>query len=510
MRTLTDAAGLAEILRPRTDLLLERDLGDGRFEAASGPVRSYRRTVDVVHGTAPGQALAVTQTVDFRLAVPYFGWLFFLPFKRALARPGGDRAPWWAPPARLDARAASVLGTLALLTLASGYLNTLFTQTIPFAGDEFRASNSAMGVAGSVVRVGGVVALAVMVQADRRGRKTVLLAASTAGSLLAVTGAVAPSLPWLAVSQLLARAFATAILLLVTIVAAEEMPAGSRAYALSLLAMSSGLGAGVCVIGLRLADIGARGWRLLYVVPLLGLPIVRAVRRNLPESRRFVAPHVPGAMAGHGKRLALLAASGVLANLFVAPSGQFGNQYLRSEQGFSGGRIGLFSVTIGTPAAVGIVAGGRIADVRGRRIVAAIALVVGTLLTVAYFFSAGWPMWVVATVGTVISAAAIPALGVYGPELFPTGLRGRANGLVAVSALVGSAMGLILCGTMADAFGRIGPAMSILSIGPLLLAVLVLVAYPETAGRELEDINPEDRPPPAPDGPLRGPLGPRH
>ncbi len=495
IRSETDAAGLADILRPRTDVVLERDVGDGRFEAESGPVLSYRRTVDVVQGTVPGQALAVTQTVDFRLAVPYFGFLFVLPFKRTLAKPAGDRAPWWAPPARLDARGASVLGTLALLTVVSGYLNTLFTQTIPFAGDEFGVGNSALGVAGSVVRVGGLVALLVMIQADRRGRKTVLVWASTAGALLALTGAVAPSLPWLTVSQMLARAFATSILLLVTIVAAEEMPAGSRAYAVSLLAMSSGLGAGICVLGLRLADLGTRGWRLLYLVPLLALPIVGAVRRRLPESRRFIAPHVPGAMAGHGGRLLLLAASGVLVNLFVAPSSQFGNQYLRDERGFSGARIGLLSIVIGTPAVIGIIAGGRIADVRGRRVVAAVALVVGTTCTLVYFFSAGWQMWVVATVGTVVSAAAIPALGVYGPELFPTGLRGRANGLVAVSSLLGSATGLILCGVLSDRFGRIGPAMSILSVGPFLLAVLVLAAYPETAGRELEDLNPEDRPP---------------
>ncbi len=504
VRSETDAAGLAEILQPRTDLLLERDLGGGRFEAESGPVRSYLRTVEVKPGAAAGSAIAITQTVDFRLAVPYFGWLFLLPFKRALARPGTDRAPWWAPPARLDARAASVLGTLALLTVASGYLNTLFTQTIPFAGDEFGAGNSALGVAGSVVRVGGLVALFVMIQADRRGRKAVLIWSSVAGCLLAVTGAVAPSLPWLTISQLLARAFSTAVLLLVTIVAAEEMPAGSRAYAVSLLAMSSGLGAGVCVVALRLADVGTRGWRLLYVIPLLALPIVAAVRRNLPESRRFAAPHVPGAMAGHGGRLLLLAASGVLVNLFVAPSSQFGNQYLRDERGFSGGRIGLLSVTIGTPAVIGIVAGGRIADVRGRRVVAAVALSAGTLCTLGYFFLGGWSMWVVATVGTVISAAAIPALGVYGPELFPTGLRGRANGLVAVSSLLGSAGGLILCGVLADRFGRIGPAMSVLAAGPLLLAVLVMAAYPETAGKELEDLNPEDR---AAD-PLKGPLGP--
>jgi len=515
VRTTTDAAGVATIMQPRTDLVLERAEGDGRFEAAEGPVRSYRRTVtiDSTEGLPDGR-LTVIQEIDFRLAVPYFGWLFVRPFTRAMSRPATERPPWWAPPGRLDARASSVLGTLALLTIVSGYLGTLFTQTIPFAGDEFRAGNQALGIAGSVVRVGGLVALLVVIQADRRGRKQVLVAAAAAGCLLAVTGAVAPSLAWLTASQLLARAFATAVLLLVTIVAAEEMPARSRAYAVSLLAMSSGLGAGLCVMALRLADLGTRAWRLLYLVPLAALPIVAAVRRRLPESRRFVTPHADARIAGHGGRLALLAVSGFLANLFVAPNSQFGNQFLRTERGFSGGRIALFTVTSGTPATIGIVAGGRIADVRGRRMVAAVALVVGTLVTLGYYFAAGWAMWVLALGGTVVSAAAIPALGVYGPELFPTGLRGRANGLVAVSSLVGSATGLVLCGVLSDRLGTIGPGMAIVAAGPLLLAVLVLGAYPETAGRTLEDLNPEDqggtplKGPLGPGTPLKGPLGP--
>ena len=493
VRSTTDDAGLAAILAPRTDLLLERDLGGRRFGVEEGPVRSYLRTVEADdHGLDDGRR-RVVQTIDFQLAVPYFGWLFLWPFKRALARPPRHRAPWWAPPARLDARAASVLGTLALLTVAFGYLNTLFTQTVTFAGDEFHSTNGALGVAGGVVRVGGLVALLVVMQADHRGRKTMLVLSATAGCALAVTGALAPSLAWLAASQLLARAFATAILILVAIVAAEEMPAGARAYAVSLLAMAGGLGAGVCVVSLRLADLGPRGWRILYVVPLLALPVVAAVRRRLPESRRFVARHAEADLAGHGGRLALLAVSGMLSNLFAAPNSQFSNQFLRTERGFTGGGIALISLTAGTPGSIGIVVGGRMADVRGRRRVAAVALTFGTLLTVAFFFARGWAMWLLATVGTVVSAAAIPALGVYGPELFPTGLRGRANGLVAVSSLVGSAAGLGLAGVLADRFGHIGPAMSILAAGPLVLAVLVLAAYPETAGRELEDLNPEDR-----------------
>ncbi|MEA2716430.1 MAG: hypothetical protein QOI99_747 [Actinomycetota bacterium] len=504
---VVDRAGLEPWLRPRTDLLVEEDVGDGVFRELDGPFERYERRVETEPiGTEPGAGeggYRVTQTVEFRLALPYFRFLFTPPVRAALGRPGGERAPWWAPPEHLDTGAANALGTLAVLAVAFGYLNTLFTQTIPFAGEEFGAGNSAQGVAGSLVRVGGLLALVIVAAADRRGRRQVILGTATAGCVLAVTGALAPSLGWLTASQMLARAFASALLVLVAIVAAEEMPAGSRAYAVSLLAMAGGLGAGVCVTALNLADLGPRGWRLLYVLPVLALPAVVGTRHHLRESRRYLAPHPRVAIAGHGRRLLLLGVSALLVNLFVAPYSQFSNRFLRTDLGFSGGRIGLFSVVVGTPAAIGIVAGGRIADVKGRRIVAAVALVGGTACTLAFFYSgAGWPLWVWATVGGVLSAGSIPALGVYGPELFPTGLRGKANGLVALTALVGSAIGLTGAGVMSDHFGSIAPAMAVLAAGPMALAVLVLVAYPETARRPLEDLNPEDRPLPDPPTPI--------
>jgi len=418
--------------------------------------------------------------------------LIALPFRRALARPDTGRSPWWAPPQRLDSRSSTVLGALTAAAVVFGYLNSLFGQTVAFAAEEFRAANTAQGVAGGIVRFGGIISLLIVAAADRRGRRAVLLVATVAGCLLAATGALAPSLAVLTGSQLLARACATALLILIAIIAAEEVPARCRAFAVSVLAMAGGLGAGGCVLALRLADLGPRAWRILYVLPLLALPLVRGLARRLPESRRFLAEHPETSLSGHGKRLLLLAVSGFLLNVFVAPDSQFANRFLRHERGYSGGRISLLSLSVGTPAGIGVVVGGRLADVVGRRRVAAVALTLGTAFTVLFYFANGWAMWLWALVGSGVSDAAIPALGVYGPELFPTSLRGRANGVIAVAALAGSALGLLGAGLLADHFGRIGPAMAILAIGPLAVAVLVMIAYPETAGVELEDLNPED------------------
>lgn len=492
------AAALDGVLVPRDGLLLERAIGNGRFEQAEGPMREYRRSVTVEH--LQDGRVRVRQTVRFRLSVPFFAFLFELPAKRRLGRigPATGPQPWWAPPQRLDRRGATVLGTLAGIAVVTGYLNSLLSQTVTFAADEFGANNRSQGIAGFAVRAAAVLAVLVVARADRKGRRRVTLTAAVLGCVVSALGAAAPSLAWLTASQMAGRAFATALIPLIAILAAEEMPSGSRAYAVSLLALAGGLGAGMVVLALRMADIGVSGWRLIYLVALLGLPIVARAARTLPESRRFTAAHGEASLADHGQRFWLLAISLFLVNLFVAPASFFGNRYLRNERGFSAGDISLFTICTATPAAIGVMFGGRWADVHGRRRVGAFATAVGYGLSATVFFASGWPLWAVSVAAGVIGQAATPALGVYGPELFPTGLRGRANGLIGVAGLTGSGIGLLLAGFASDAQGRFGPVMAFLALGPLALAVLVLVAYPETAHRELEDLNPEDRPAAAP------------
>ena len=487
-----DAAGLAAALEPRRGLVLERADDDGTFVAAGGPVDAYRRTVR-------SEALAdgshrVRQTVEYRLDLPFFGPLFRWPLRRELTRLAPRRGvPWWAPPDRLDPRAAQTLAALCALSIVVGYLGTVLTQTITFAADEFGAGKGAQGIALAVVRADVAVALVLVSLADRRGRRRVLLLSSTVGCVLTATGALAPSLAFLAASQVATRGFVTAAAIVLTVAAAEEMPKGSRAYAVSLLAMTAALGAGLCVMLLRLADV-AGGWRLLFAFALLGLPAVRSVATRLSESRRFEAPHEKAGLAGHGRRFWLLAGSAFLFNLFFAPASQFANEYLRTEREFSAARISLFTILTATPGGIGVVVGGRLAE-GGRRMVGAVALAAGVGATVMMYQSSGWSLWAWSTVGSIVGGATIPALGVYGPELFPTSLRGRANGVIAVLGRAGSVVGLVAAGALADSFDRLGPALAILSLGPAALAMLVLAAYPETAHTELEELNPEDAPP---------------
>lgn len=503
-----DADSLDRLLEPRDDVVTETALGDGRFESARGPFSSYLRTVTVDNADrgsdvaidAPPLLARVTETTRFRLSIPFWGMLFVPLYRRELRRVDDRRSaryPVWAPPDRVDARAATVLGLLCTASLVAGYLGTLLTQTITFAADEFGSSDTAQSTTLASVRVGVLLSVVLVAAADRRGRRRMLLLAAVGACLSAATGAVAPNLVVLGATQTVSRAFTTTLVLLITIVAAEEMPAGSRAYSVSVMTMTGALGAGMALWALPLADVTDRGWRILYLIPLLGLPLIAFVGRRLPESLRFVAPHPDTpAVAGHGRRLWVLGCTFFLISAFGAPATQLLNEFLREERGFSAARISLFTVLTSTPGAIGLVVGGRIADVRGRRAVVALGVVGGAALTMLSFNSQGWPMWIWNMSGTILAAGAGPALNMYGPELFPTGSRGRANGIITVVSVLGSAVGLVAAGVISDSSGGLGRAMQVLLVGPLIVGVVVLLSFPETAHRELEELNPEDRLPP--------------
>lgn len=496
---LVDAAGLARLREPRDDVIGECPGTVDDYDCSEGPFSEYHRHLDVEPvassdgaAGADGQAqYSVTETTEYMVATPGWRWLISPAMRWAIKkRPEGY--PWWSPPSRMDARAARVLALLCTIAMVAGYLGTLITQTITFAADEFGADKGDQGTTLAAVRIGALVALWMGAMADRRGRRRLLIISAVAGCVTAAIGAAAPNLWVLGATQTVSRGFATALTMLITVVAAEEMPKGARAYAAGLITMTSALGAGIALWVLPIADLGAAAWRILYVVPLLALPLIRRVARGLPESVRFVRRHASVALEGHWGRLILLSSTAFLGALFLAPASQFQNTFLRDEHGFSAGAITLFTIVTTTPAGLAIVAGGKAAEIRGRRLIGAVGAAGGGILGAVGFWVSGAPMWAAWLFGTMVAALTVPTLAVYPSELFPTSLRSKANGIITVVGLVGSAVGLVVAGVLADHFDRFAPGMSLLAVGPVLMAVLILIFYPETAHRELEELNPED------------------
>ncbi len=474
-----------------------------RFELQDGPLAAYERTVRV--GPVDGSdRVSVRQEVRFRVGVPYVSWLFAAPMRANLGGllPAG-RSPWWAPPQRLPRRAAVTLATLCALSVLVGYLDDVVATTMTYAGREFGVGDTGQGVALGLIQISAVLALVLLARADRHGRRRTVLAATVVGALLTGLGALSPSLSVLTVSQVAAGALLTAQDVLLGVMAVEEMPPGARAWGLALITMSFGLGGGLLLLALPLADLGRGGWRWLYALGALAVPAVWSCARHLPESARWIAEDAQSRLRpapagrerwapGLRRRLVVLGAGALLFALFDAPGGQLQNQYLRTQRHWSATRISVAEQITGTIGGAGTLIGGRLADTHGRRPVAAIAVGLGTLATLLEYLTHGVALYGWMTAGSLFGYAVVPVLAAFGGELFPTGLRGRAGGILTILGAAGGLTGLVLTGVISSAVGTIGPALAVVAAGPVVLVVLILRAYPETAGRRLEDINPGD------------------
>ena len=213
---------------PRRDIVAERAVGGDRFEAEDGPFRHYERRLSLEKAQSDdpdeadtGEAWELTETTAYRLAVPVWAWLFHFPVRSALRRRQDSYGYWWAPPDRLDARCATVLGLLCTVQVVDGYLGTVLTQTLTFAADEFGHGNTAQGLVLAGVRVGVLIALVTVALADRHGRRRLLLASGIGSCLVTAVGALSPGLWFLGGTQLVARGLSTALGILILILAAE-------------------------------------------------------------------------------------------------------------------------------------------------------------------------------------------------------------------------------------------------------------------------------------------------
>ena len=406
---------------------------------------------------------------------------------------------WLSMPAEFDERHRRILLLVGLASMLVAFTNTLFTQTVAYAADEFGVTNYAQGVGSAVVRWGILISLPIVARADSRGRRPMIVLTVWAAPLVCALGALAPNFAVLVATQAVGRPLGLTLDIILAVMVVEEMPTDARAYATGLLAILSGVGAGVAVASLPLADLSVSSWRWIYAVSLVWLPVAWIVSRSMPESRRFVAHrrdfagHLRGvARSGLTKNLGRICSVVFLTNIFIATMSIFQNRFLKEARGYSALTVALFTVATSSPASLGLVLGGRVADNRGRRALGATMVPAGTALLAFSFVSHGRTMWVLAIIGAVCLGLSYPAMAVYRGELFPTHQRGLAGGIIMTSSLLGGSIGLIGAGRAVDGGMSYGEVMVWLLVFPVLASLIVWSRYPETAHMSLEEINPED------------------
>jgi MFS family permease len=286
------------------------------------------------------------------------------------------------------------------------------------------------------------------------------------------------------------------------IAAVEEAPEASRTYTIAIVGIAAGLGFALGACLLPLADLAPDAWRGLYAGAALGLVFVPSIRRNLSETKRYsalAARRAPRGRVGevvdrrYGGRFILLCATGFLLNVFFAPQSQFTNRYLGEERGFSGlGILGLRTLTQALPALAAAYIGGRLAESSGRRPIAFRGLLIGAVTTAAFFSFGGPLLWVMLCLSTASTSLAGPSLAAFSTELFPTEVRGTAGAGLTMTAVLGSATGLLLTGYLSEPLGSIGYGVAVTSVAPLIVALFFIRHLPEAKGVLLDDVSPSE------------------
>ena len=399
-------------------------------------------------------------------------------------------------PSSLDTRRRRVILLLLLATLPAAFVNTVFTQTVAFAAAEFDVSARGQGFAAAVVRWGVVIALPFALSADRLGRRKMIIVTAWLAPTITALGAIAPSFEFLVATQTIGRPLGLALSVFIMVFATEEMGSDTRAWALSVLAIASGVGAGSAVGALPLAGVSESSWRWIYLVGLVWLVCAAIVTRLLPETTRFLAmKNEPATVEAvppriDRGRLTLQVVVAVFANLFIATVSIFQVRYLTEVRGYSATMAAAFTIFTVLPSSIALVIGGRLADSTGRRQVAVVTIPIGATLVAVSYSVSGPVMWIAALVGGFCIALAYPAMSVFRSELFPTAKRNLASALITTASLLGGSVGLISAGIAIDNGYSYGAVITTLAVFPLMVAMLVWFKYPETANVSLEELNP--------------------
>jgi MFS family permease len=456
------------------------------------------------------------------VVVPFFTWFLrlqaWLGARRALPHAGArltaaatDAAPPppltplpVVPPVAFTPEQAGRLAALAAVALVANFSGALLTQNGDAVTSAFDRTDEALGVVLAVARAGVLVSLVSIALADRWGRRRLILLALIGACGANLLTALSPTFEVFAGAQLLNRALVNTVLIVAGIAAVEDAPEGARAFATGMFALALGAGFGLAVVLLPLADLGDYGWRISFALSALLVVLVPVIARQLHETTRFT--HVARRTEERGRlrevfdrmygvRFLLLGLAAFLTNVFSAPSSQLTNRYLTHAHDFSNTDVAVFrSVTAGVPGIVGLLIASRLAESRGRRPVTIVGLLVGTLAQGAFFLagSDGFVLWIAPIVAIVAAACAGLALGTLDAELFPTEVRGTSSGFLLVSAVAGSAVGLVLATQLKDVVGGLGPGIALCGIATLVAAVFVVPKLPETADRHLDDVSPSE------------------
>ena len=401
----------------------------------------------------------------------------------------------------LEPRHLRLLALLGAASFFEGYDLNIITVALKPLRTTFGLDQAAASLWIAVIYLGALAAVPAARWADRRGRRVLLLASILGYTVATGATAFAPDIGSFAAIQFVARFLLVLQSALAWTVVAEELPAAGRGLGFGWLAMLSALGTGWSAIlwGAVLHPLGL-SWRWLYVAALPVLVVVVLLRRRLPETSRYrsaaAGPHGSGGWREifrppHRRRLALLCAAALLANL-TAQATVYVVDFMQTQRHLSASAASLTLVASGALAIPVLLVAGSLSDRLGRKPLVCGSLVVSVAGFACFFYLARGQLALLASLALVYVGVfgSWPTGTGFGTELFPTTLRAFGNAFGAGAKYLGQSVSFIVAGVLIAGAGNLSRAVLVLSAGPLVAAGLIARYFPETAGRELEQIAP--------------------
>jgi MFS family permease len=394
------------------------------------------------------------------------------------------------PPVPLDRREVGLLALFAVVAFTQGWSGTVVTHALPFVRDDFGLSDRQVFDLLSVIRAVSLIALLFSWWGDHRGRRVPLLVAFTLLPLFNLATVFVPSATWFTAAQAGARLGTIALASLAIVVLAEEINPLARGYGLGVAALFASMGTGFGLLLRFIGEGGAGDWRILFAISVTPLLVLPLLIRRLTESRAYRRPRkrpplreaLRGGLARYFWPMAGVSAA---LSAFTSPAANLALVRMENELGWSAGAASLLlAITSAPGVTIGLLAGGRIADVVGRRPTEIGAIAIGVAGGVGFYFTTQpVVMGLAIFVAMVGSFAFSPAFGSHRAELFPTRVRATAGAWLSNAAIVGGLGGYFAGRWVVDAWGI--PRTIALLGGILLASGLLVTLVPETKGREL-------------------------
>ena len=401
---------------------------------------------------------------------------------------------------RMTRQHVMTLALLAVVVMFEGFDVSTTSVVLPYLSAEFGTPVEKLGEALAIIALGSMGAWILLRLADRFGRRPLLLLAAAGFSLGSLATVLSTSVATYTGIQFVTRALLVSQVALAYLVVSESLPAKLRGRANGLLGAMGSFGAALpfMVIGTALET--PLGWRLLFLIgaaPLIMMPLLfwrlretpvwqAARERGLPrpsavaELKQLVAPDL---------RRSFIAMSALwfIINFASSVGGLFFTLYVVKERAWPATDFATIAPFGLIGAFVGYMGAGMLSDTIGRRWTVCLFTGLLGLLTMTCYSSTGWfPI-----AASFIGLQAMLGIWVVGytlnSELFPTELRGAANGWC--NNLIGR-WGVVIApavmGNLSGQAGGIGPAATMLAAIAWLAIPIMLLMVPETRGQSLD------------------------